>query len=128
MLAILLTWLVFGRVYNKSMLNAVETFFIVNIAIYVAAIAYSYTKQKEYLCNIITCCMVSSAFIVFLLILGYHCYVAFSKTHIGKKIVEKQKSKANKSKATTEDDTVMPFHEPSVSYVEMDELRESLIA
>lgn len=128
-LVMLLAWVILSRVYEKSLLNILETFFITNLAIYVAAIAYiDSVSEKNVHHNTISCCMVGSAFVVFLLTVVYHSYKILAKTKIAK-IMFNFVSKVTNSQADSESSVEIPvqLQEPTVSYVELNELREPLI-
>ena len=133
-------WLISGRVYKRLWMKLLESFFLVNLAIFAAATlflksleGYSVVDQQAVLTSI----MIGSAFVVFIGILVYHCYQELAKRdiyrHLYAKCVADRNWKrgicenVNSGEAISDGSTGATLQPPTVSVIAMDELREPLL-
>jgi len=119
-----------GKVYKIYLVQLIESFYLLNLGIFTAVTQFLQTSQaspqkQEHL----TCIMVGSAFAAFCAVLLYHCYQAIKN----KKIVQYALSHYPQRRISLQDRLgnevapVVHIPQPTVSVVELNDLRERLL-
>ena len=90
LLLLLMMWIQIGRIYRKSPINALELFFLLNLAIFASATLYlrasGNTGTQQQTLSLVS---VGSALLVFMAVLVYHCYSQLARMNIVKKLIER---------------------------------------
>lgn len=130
-LFLLLLWVLVEGVYRTARQNKLEQFFLINLGIFSAASHYIKTNEgstdnaaKHQ--AIVSCLMVGSVFVVFLCMLGHHCYTEVIKIKPIKQFLThvKEHIRPHKAEQLTEEHREGSVSQaPSISI----ELREPLL-
>ena len=126
-----------NRVYKKTWLNLLESFFLLNLGIFSAATLFLKSLSTEGFSvvekqTILTSIMVGSAFMVFIGILTYHFFKEITKWDLFKQLWAKRKLDHRREPHPINEDIndggmCAATKPPTVSVVAMSELREPLL-
>ena len=123
-----------GKVYKNWMLNTLESFFILNLGMFATATLFVKSSQTSvpFKQKILACVMVGSVFVLFCAVLLYHLHQQVTKTSLPL-WVTRHLRKPKKATGTPSNGSEMspeppPPQAPTVSTVELSQLREPLLS